>query len=120
MSILPPIMVPNSEDIEAVAAVKEKIDANIDMHYTIPQLAHDAAMSESKLKLLFHGQYRKSIYTYLKDKRVEEAKYLLTNTSLPLKNIAKKTGFKFQTNFTTFFTKHTGQPPAQYRKSARQ
>jgi len=112
-------MVPNPEDIEAVIAVKEQIDAHIDLHYTIPQLAHTAAMSESKLKVLFQGQYKKSIYTYLKDKRIEEAKYLLTGTSLPLKSIAKKTGFKFQTNFTTFFTKHTGQSPARYRRSAR-
>jgi len=104
---------------KGLLAVKSKIDENIASHTTIKELALIAGVSESKLKILFQSEYGKSIYTYLKDKRIIEAKRLLADTSIPLKDIATITGFQFYTNFVTFFTKHTNKAPLKYRKSAR-
>jgi len=101
---------------KGLLAVKEKIDEDITSHTSVKQLAQIAGVSKSKLKILFKNEYGKSIYTYLKEKRIIEAKHLLLNTSLLIKDIATKTGFKFHTNFATFFTKHVNQSPYSYRK----
>ena len=109
-------MVQNPEDLLTLEGIKQKIDTHIETHYTIPQLAYDAAMSPSKLKPLFHQQYNKSIYAYLVEKRLAEAVNLLVNTNLPLKVIAKRSGFKFQANFTIFFRRHMGKSPGRFRR----
>ncbi|SFO84221.1 AraC-type DNA-binding protein [Chitinophaga sp. YR627] len=54
---------------------------------------------------------------YFYEQRIlEEAKKLLADPSLPIKNIAHRLDYDVS-NFTKFFKRFTGQTPSAYRKS---
>jgi len=58
----------------------------------------------------------KPITTWIADKTVAEAKSLLQNSELPVKEISARLGFSEMAHFSNYFKKHTGQSPASYRK----
>jgi len=60
----------------------------------------------------------KSISTWISEKTIAEAKVLLQDKTLSIKEIADKLGFLEAPHFSNYFKKHTGQSPAEYRKQA--
>jgi AraC family transcriptional regulator len=56
---------------------------------------------------------------YILCARVEHAKLLITNTSLPLVEIAITCGFSSQSHMTTMFRRLTGHPPGDCRTHSR-
>ncbi|SHM55915.1 transcriptional regulator, AraC family [Chitinophaga jiangningensis] len=58
----------------------------------------------------------KPIATWIAEKSTAEAKSMLLNGHLSIKEIAYKLGFMEPAHFSTFFKKHTGSTPVQYRK----
>jgi len=108
--------VPFSEyDIECLEKAKGLIDANISMHFTIAYLAEQAGMGETKLKLLFKQYFGNAVFTYLRNKRMIIAGELIGGKKT-IKEIARITGFKHVTNFSTAFTTYYGMAPGKYRK----
>lgn len=55
---------------------------------------------------------------YLRKLRMERARYLLTNTSIPIKDICLSLGYKDLSYFYSFFKKETGFTPLEYRNSS--
>jgi YesN/AraC family two-component response regulator len=55
--------------------------------------------------------------TYVNQVRVEAAKKLLLNDSVPLIDIASQAGFDGQSYFSKVFKKMTGVTPGKYRES---
>lgn len=51
-------------------------------------------------------------------KALEKAKKLLRGTEIPIKNISYDLGFSEESNFSTFFKKHTGSSPREFRDHA--
>lgn len=51
-------------------------------------------------------------------KALEKAKKLLRGTEIPIKNISYDLGFSEESNFSTFFKKHTGTSPREFRDHA--
>lgn len=58
----------------------------------------------------------KPIAAWIADKTVAEAKSLLQNTSIPIKEITYRLGFSETAHFSNYFKKHVQISPAQYRK----
>ena len=48
--------------------------------------------------------------------RVAEAERLISTTDLPLKVVARRSGFRSVTYMTTMFRRRYGDPPARYRR----
>jgi AraC-like DNA-binding protein len=103
-------------DTETAEGIKELIDKDIRVHYTVAYLATKAAVSESRLKRLFKTVFKTTLYAYLLNRRMGYAAELLQQHNKRIKAIARLTGFKTGSNFTRAFKKHTGMPPAKYRK----
>ncbi|MDF2189696.1 AraC family transcriptional regulator [Paraflavitalea sp. CAU 1676] len=60
----------------------------------------------------------KSISHWIQDKTIAEAKALLQDNNLSIKEIASKLGFLEAPHFSNYFKKHSSQSPAEYRKLA--
>jgi AraC family transcriptional regulator, transcriptional activator of pobA len=60
----------------------------------------------------------KSITAWIADKTISEAKSLLQNTSIAVKEVAWRLGFSETAHFSNYFKKRTGISPVQYRKEA--
>lgn len=100
----------------------EAIAEYIRLHYqediNMQDLLKRAHMSKSYFMQLFRQYMGTTPYNFLTNYRITQARELLDLTDLPIAQIAIKVGFNDESNFSTRFSKITGQSPMQYRKSA--
>ena len=75
-------------------------------------------------KTHFHRIYRELFASSCKEDiiafRIEKAKWLLENTSLPVSHIAEQCGYSNNSHFIRQFSSHTGSTPSDYRKQKSQ
>ena len=74
---------------------------------------------DSYISHLFKKHCGKSIRAYTNDLRISEAKKLLKNTGLSIKEISERTGFFDSNYFSNSFKKETGVSPKEYRKNGK-
>ena len=84
----------------------------------IEDLARAASVSPSYLTRLFRQSLGTSPHDYVVRFRITRAKQLLAETSLPIRDIARKTGFASSSNFSYRFSAITGISPRSYRALA--
>ena len=84
----------------------------------VSDVAQAAKMSRSRLRIRFSAVRGQSVYSEIQRQRLEQVRQLLTTTSLTLKQIAGRTGFKHVQHMTTVFRQAFGQTPAKYRKQS--
>ncbi len=68
------------------------------------------------LTKLFNRYKGETPSKYLTDIRIHEAKRLLADTSLPIREIGIQVGYPDQFHFSKTFRKHTGMNPTAYRR----
>ena len=90
--------------------------ASLGADLPIAEYARLSHLSESRFTHLFHEVMGKSPVGYLTEIRVQRAKELLRDTSLPVLEIAASVGIKNPYYFSRFFKKQTGLSPTDYRK----
>ena len=78
-----------------------------------------AGVSRSTLESRFEAVLGHSIHTEIRNVQVKRAMELIEASDLPLKRIARLSGFKTVQYLTYFFRRHTGRTPAEYRRSFR-
>lgn len=81
----------------------------------VAELAEVCGFSERHFAKMFRAQTGMTLSQYIKSVRVANAKFLLGETKLPLKEIAYRLGYSSAANFSTAFTSATGMTPGQYR-----
>ncbi|RYE51537.1 MAG: AraC family transcriptional regulator [Sphingobacteriales bacterium] len=90
---------------------------NLKASYSIEELAIVAGMNRTKLQQGFKNLYNKTIYTFLLDLKMAEAKTLLTKeNTLSLKEIAALVGYKHVNHFSAAFKKKYEMSPAYFKK----
>ena len=72
-------------------------------------------VSPGYLSAVFKRLYGLPPMDYLNQRRLLHAKHLLTNTKLPIMDIAFDVGFSSLSAFYSFFKKHTGHTPGACR-----
>ena len=100
------------------ARVKEYIDNHYMEDLTLDILAEKSQMSKYYLVHSFTKNNGCSPISYLNEKRIEESKRLLEETTLSIAEIAEKLGFSSQSYFSQAFKKNTLMTPIEYRRSA--
>ena len=104
------------EEKKQLDNVKAIIEADIQKHYTIDDLAAIALMSRSKLIRVYRMHFGMALFEHLQGKRLSLAKTLLDNSSLSIKQIAQKCGYHHACNFSTAFKHNYGVSPSAYRQ----
>ena len=61
-------------------------------------------------------EIRMNVHEYISFVRMENAKYMLKNTDLPIKNIVENIGYIDVSSFGRKFKAHTGVSLTEYRK----
>jgi AraC-like DNA-binding protein len=107
---------PTSTEIEAAHAAERIILSDITRHHSIPVIAREVKLNEYRLKYVFRNIYKSGIFEYLFQARMEEAKRLLKQTEISIKDIAEKTGYQNQSSFIGAFRKYSGYTPGSVRK----
>lgn len=82
----------------------------------IARLTERCDVSERTLKRRFKAATGSSLIDYLQNLRVEEAKRLLENSTLPIEEISELTGYSDASFFRRLFKRLTGLTPGKYRR----
>lgn len=82
----------------------------------IPEIAEYTGINKSYLQLLFSRFLHCTIIEYINQKRMEQAVFLLTNSSMSIVDIAFSTGYNSRQHFSHTFEKHYHISPQKYRK----
>lgn len=86
---------------------------------TLEQLARRASLSPFYFSRVFHQETGYTLREYLAHARIGAARYYLSSTSLPLKEIASLCGYGSASTLCTAFRQITGDTPQAYRSDKR-
>lgn len=86
---------------------------------TLDVLASECGLSRFHFIRLFRGATGETPHQFLVRVRVERAKLLLSNSTLPIADVGAKVGYPDSGHFSRVFTKLTGSPPGRYRAERR-
>lgn len=107
-----------SDDVpDEVQTVKRFIDNNYRKNLTMDEIAAVVYRSNDYVKKQFKQFYGVTPYAYYLDVKITHAKYLLQRTSLPIKQIADRLGYKSDRYFSKRFREITGVTATQFRKN---
>ena len=96
------------------------IDSDHSADISLISLAKSQNISAGYLATIFKKETGKTISEYLREKRVNHAKYLLRTTKLQIQAIALQCGIIDMQYFSKLFKKETGKTPKEYRESIKQ
>ena len=104
------------KDIQIIRDVHDMIISNLDKDLpTLKDLAHQMGTNEYKLKYSFKQLYGTTIFRFLIQERLRQAKTLIMHSGHSLKDIAHMTGFKSVTHFSRAFKDKYGLSPRDIR-----
>ncbi|MDF2921342.1 MAG: transcriptional regulator, AraC family [Paenibacillaceae bacterium] len=100
-----------------IQQVRSYIEENFsDPDLSLSGLSEQFNMNSSSLSTLFKEEFGEKFVVYLCQVRMEHAKIMLRETSLPIQEIAEKVGYLHQMSFIRAFKKMVGTTPGDYRK----
>ena len=98
--------------------IVDYIEARLDQALTLEELASVAAMGVWSFGKRFRASFHTTPHHYLMDRRIECARRLLTQGSLPVKAIASACGFADQAHLTRVMQARLGKTPAALRRES--
>ncbi len=104
--------------LSALQPVLEMIETKLDdPNLSVRDMAEKMDISEVYLRIIFRRQLGISPVKHLRRQRIDRACSLLRESSLPIRLIAEKCGFREVQFFHRVFRNVTGTTPANYRKN---
>ena len=85
----------------------------------VPDVVRAGSVSRSTLETRFRAVLHCTVHAAIRRVQLERARRRISETELPLKQIAADSGFKSVQHLTTAFSEAFGQTPARYRRSTR-
>lgn len=101
---------------QIVAGAKEYIFKHFAGDLTLGEIAWHIGKGEEHLARVFKKETGQSVFSYVREMRINHAKTLLLNPALTLTDIATRCGFHSLHFFSRTFHKHEGVSPSQYRR----
>jgi AraC-like DNA-binding protein/ligand-binding sensor protein len=83
---------------------------------SLKEIAEVSGLSASYFSSIFKEEMGENLSSYLNRLRAEKAAVMLTETDLPLSEIARACGFEDQSWFSKIFKTYTGVSPGKYRE----
>lgn len=111
-----------ADDTEKEAdAVVRKLHDYIEKHLEEPlsltQLADVVYLSPSYLSRLYKRKTGDNVTDYMIERKIREAKRLLTDSPLQIQTVGEKIGYPSPSYFSRFFKRETGMTPQEFRES---
>ncbi|MBR7064882.1 MAG: helix-turn-helix domain-containing protein, partial [Treponema sp.] len=92
------------------------IEEHLHENITLESVASFLNVHPVYLSKLFSSNLSENFKDYVSSKRIEKAKTLLQNTSMPIKEITYTVGYNDQNYFSRLFKSNTGYTPSEYRQ----
>ncbi|HMR17698.1 MAG TPA: helix-turn-helix transcriptional regulator [Sphingobacterium sp.] len=105
----------NKNYYDKVLLVKKIIESDLSKNYTITELAKEVGTNEQYIKKYFKQYFGKTVMNYVTSSKMEYAKGLIMTGEYRISDVARMTGYKHSTHFTTAFKKYFGFIPNSLR-----
>jgi AraC-like DNA-binding protein len=102
---------------QIVAAAKEFIFKHFSKDLTLGEIAWHVGKGEEHLARVFKSETGQSVFDYVRETRINQAKTLMMNPVGSLTEIAERCGFHTLSFFSRTFRQHSGMSPSHYRHS---
>ncbi|WP_347049141.1 helix-turn-helix domain-containing protein [Flavobacterium olei] len=102
-------------DIKKIKDLKMYIDIHYLDDLTLDFLARLCGLNTFKVKTGFKSIYGKSVFEYIRGKRMEHASLLLLEGGNTISEVAYLLGYQYVQHFSTAFKKHFGVRPAKFK-----
>jgi AraC family transcriptional regulator len=99
--------------------VLDHIEANLEQPLLLKDLAGSVFLSPFHFARMFKDSTGHPPHAYVRSRRIAHACKLLTETDLPILQVARRCGFRTQSHFTGVFRQATGLTPNRYRGTRR-
>jgi len=98
-----------------------EIAAYIESNYWKPELSVEVVASHFQYNAVYFGRLFKELFNqlfldYLTELRISKANQYLCESQIPVKEVGKKVGFLNASYFVTWYKRHTGCAPTEFRK----
>ncbi len=97
----------------------QAMEAHLEEPLSVPDIARAAKVSHRQLDRLFARHLRKTPALYYRDIRLDRARGLVTQTAMPMAEIAVAAGFASQVHFSRAYRDRFGLPPSRDRTEGR-
>jgi len=95
---------------------RDLVSGKAEKMFRVQDYALQQHLHPNYLSNVIKSKTGKPIGTWIAEKTIAEAKSLLQNSTISIKEIAYKLGFAEAAHFSNFFSKHADMSPAAYRK----
>ena len=106
-----------AEEHPLVSKIKDFLMERLSEKVTLKKIGEITYFSPVYCDVVFKRETGKSMIDFLLDARIEEAKKLLSDGTLPLQKISEYVGFDDYNYFSRTFKKRTGYTASEYRKA---
>ncbi|MBG6236209.1 AraC-like DNA-binding protein [Pedobacter sp. CAN_A7] len=103
------------DDLYKMYEVREILTANMQEQFPLRTLSHMVGTNEFNLKRNFKIAFGTTVYGYLNEYKMEQARSMLINKDISIAELATKMGYKYATHFSSAFKKHFGYLPNKLR-----
>lgn len=102
------------EDIDRLQWVKEILHQSLDESLSLTQLAREVGLNECTLKQGFRQLFGTTVFGYLRQCRMEQARLLLLEGRMNVREAAQAVGYASQSRFAAVFRKTFGVNPKAF------
>ncbi len=102
-----------------VENIEKLMQENLQREWSLSELAQAVNLSVSRLSHIFASELGKSPIQYLRELRMDRAKFLLDTSFLSVKEIRHQVGLNDESHFVRDFKKVYGDAPTRYRIRSR-
>lgn len=106
-----------SEDDTIFSLIIEFLNEHYNENITLESITKKFTINRNKLNAIFLLNTGKTCLNYLMDLRTDMARIILSNTEIPINEVAGRVGYIDSNYFTKIFKKQTGVTPSVYRKN---
>ncbi len=99
-----------------VTDAEAEMTSDLSCRMTVEQVAERFGVSVSAFKKYFVSVYGRPVSQYMKEKRIEKAKELLTESAESIGTVSLLCGYEHQGKFGAVFKAATGSSPLEYRR----
>lgn len=104
---------------KSVKAAVDQMEKHLESPIPIPEICQKINVSQRQLDRLFAQYVKKTPALYYRDIRLDRARGLVTQTELPLAEVAQASGFKSHVHFSRAYKDRFGLSPSRDRIDGR-
>jgi AraC-like DNA-binding protein len=104
-------------DVESIYALKKNIDEHPGNDYSLKAMIRKTGLNKNKLQHGFKLLVGSSVFDYIQQVRMDQAKSVLETTELSVEDAGYAVGYETKSGFSKAFRRYFGVKPSELRKA---